>query len=265
MKLSLNRASLTGDLRLTAPGEARAACHMPVRKLATLLWCAFIMMLATGCASTKTIHSQQFITGKLPWPSCIWIYDFAATAAELPTNSVSAAEKDWNSAPRTAKESVADRQLGAEIASQLTGRVQGMGLVAFHAQPGMQPPINDLVIRGCLLSIKEGSVAKRVVVGFGAGGSELRTLVVASQMTRQGLRQLGFATVESGSNKAPGGALALATFLATANPAGLIVSGSMKVYGEASGRSKLAGRAEKTVKEISVRLKERFREQGWVL
>jgi len=36
--------------------------------------------------------------------------------------------------------------------------------------------LNDIVLRGYLLSIEEGSAAKRVAIGFGSGASELRTI-----------------------------------------------------------------------------------------
>jgi hypothetical protein len=52
--------------------------------------------------------------------------------------------------------------------------------------------------------------------------------------------------------------------LATHNPAGLIISTGMKVYGEKSGMSKIEGRADHTAKEIADILKKRFQEQGWI-
>ncbi|MCK7497245.1 MAG: hypothetical protein MZW92_45245 [Comamonadaceae bacterium] len=55
-----------------------------------------------------------------------------------------------------------------------------------------------------------------------------------------------------------------AAFIATANPAGLIISTGMKAYGEMSGKSKVEGRADQTAKEIADVLKERFQEQGWI-
>ena len=51
---------------------------------------------------------------------------------------------------------------------------------------------------------------------------------------------------------------------ATGNPAGLIVSTGMKLYGEETGSSKLEGRAKATAKEIADQLKPRFQEQGWI-
>jgi hypothetical protein len=40
-----------------------------------------------------------------------------------------------------------------------------------------RPQINDILIRGYLVSIQEGSAAKRVAIGFGSGASELKTAV----------------------------------------------------------------------------------------
>ena len=55
-----------------------------------------------------------------------------------------------------------------------------------------------------------------------------------------------------------------AGWLVTGSPVGLIVSGGMKVYGEASGSAKIEGRAKATAKEIADVLKKRFQEEGWI-
>jgi hypothetical protein len=120
------------------------------------------------------------------------------------------------------------------------------------------------MIRGYLLSIEQGSAAERLVLGFGAGASELRTLVEGYQLTAQGLRKLGSGTVDSGGSKTPGAALGVAGLVATGNPAGLIISTGMKIYGEESGKSTVEGRAQQTAKEIASQLKVRFQEQGWI-
>jgi hypothetical protein len=59
-------------------------------------------------------------------------------------------------------------------------------------------------------------------------------------------------------------ALPAAVALATESPVGLIVSGVMKIGGEATGRSKLEGRAEQTAKEIASQLQMRFEDLGWI-
>ncbi|HWY31970.1 MAG TPA: DUF4410 domain-containing protein, partial [Candidatus Acidoferrum sp.] len=147
---------------------------------------------------------------------------------------------------------------------QLVDQIRAMGMWAVPASMGFQPRVNDLVIRGYLVSINEGSATKRVAIGFGSGASQLETAVEVFQMTSRGLVKLGSATVNSGGSKTPGAALGVAAFVATANPAGLIISGGMKAYGEASGSSKVEGRGAATAKEIASELKKRFQQQGWI-
>ena len=229
-----------------------------------LVPCLLALITVAGCASTKVTSRQQLVTGRLPRPAVIWVYDFAATPADVPADSALAGQYAAPPAPQTAEQLAMGRQLGAAIAAQLVEQIRGMGMPAERAAIGTKPQINDIVIRGYLLSVEEGSAAKRVAIGFGAGGSELRTAVEGYQMTAQGLRKLGSGTLDSGGSKTPGAAVGTAAFIATANPAGLIVSSGMKVYGEASGSSKVEGRAKDTAKEIADVLKQRFQEQGWI-
>jgi hypothetical protein len=234
-------------------------------KIAAIVSGVFVMLLAAGCASTNVVGRQQLVTGQLRRPNTIWVDNFVGTAGDLPSDSALAGEKDVDTATPQTEEQIAEgRQLGAEIAAQLVQQINDMGMIAALGGPGTSPEINDIVIRGYLLSVNKGSAAKRVIIGFGAGGSELRTLVEGFEVTDQGLRKLGVGTVQSGGSKGPGAALGVATFLATANPAGLIISSGMKVYGEASGKSTIKGRAQATAKEIATVLKKRFQEEGWI-
>jgi len=130
--------------------------------------------------------------------------------------------------------------------------------------PHQKPAINDIVIRGYLLSVKEGNMAERVAIGFGAGKSSLSTMVEGYQMTDKGLRKLGYGKVNAGGNKSPGMVLGVATFLATKNPAGLIINAGVQTYGETSGNDEVTGRAKATTKEIADVLKKRFTDQGWI-
>jgi hypothetical protein len=229
-----------------------------------IVLCLFVLVAAAGCASTKVTNRQQLVTGQLARPARIWVYDFVATAADVPTDSALAGQYSEGATSQTAEQIATGRQLGAEIAAQLVEQIRGMGLPAERASNGATPRIDDIVLRGYLLSIQKGSAAERVAIGFGAGSSELKTAVEGYQMTDRGLRKLGSGTLESGGNKTPGAALGAATFIATANPAGLIVSTGMKVYGEASGSSTVEGRAKDTAKEIADVLEKRFKQEGWI-
>jgi len=234
---------------------------MKSASMATIAPCLFAMVVAAGCASTNVTNRDELVTGQIPRPDHILVYDFAATDADVPAESALAGQP---SATQTAEEIATGRKLGAQIAAELVQQIRGMGMPAEQASTGTKLQINDLVIRGYLLSIQEGSTAKRLAIGFGSGASELRTAVEGYQMTAKGLRKLGSGILDAGGNKTPGAALGVVALIATGNPAGLIISSGMKVYGEESGSSKVEGRAKQTAKEIADVLKQRFQEQGWI-
>jgi len=224
-----------------------------------------MLVVIAGCASTK-VTERQIIDPqrKIPRPDRILVYDFVATPADMPADSALAGQSTVSPASQTAEQIAMGRQVGAEIAAKLVEEIRSMGLPAEQASTQTIPRINDIVIRGYLLSVEEGSATKRMAIGFGAGASELSVAVEGYQMTAQGLRKLGSGTVESGGSKGPGAAAPLAIALASGNPLGLIVSTGIKVYGETSGSSKIEGRAEQAAKAIVEEMKPRLRQQGWI-
>ena len=264
MKTDINCHHSQDHLALARPGKTPESSSAFRSKLATIASCLVAMVVAAGCASTKISNREQLVTGPIPKPNHILVNNFVATPSDLPADSVLVGESDLDTTPQTPEQIAEGQKLGAEIATQLVEQIRAMGMPAELASSAIQPQLNDIVIRGYLLSINEGSAAKRVAIGFGSGASKLSTMVEGFQMTAQGLRKLGVGTVDAGGSKTPGAALGLATFLATANPAGLIISSGMKVYGEASGNSEVTGRAKATAKEIADVLKKRFQQEGWI-
>jgi hypothetical protein len=221
------------------------------------------LAVVAGCASTSVTNRDQVASSNLPRPGQIWIYPFAATPDEVRPESSLAGQSPADSQPDP--EQVAEGQkLAAQIASGLVEKIHDMGLPAAIGTAGTRPQLNDLVIEGSILSVQAGSAAKRVAIGFSSGQSEMKVAVEGYQMTATGLRKLGSGDVGSAGNKTPGSAVGLAVLVATANPAGLIISTGVKVYGEKSGSSKLEGRAKKIAEEIGAVLKMRFQEQGWI-
>jgi len=223
------------------------------------------LVLVAGCASTTVSDRQILVTQQVPRPNNILVYNFAATPGDAAAaDPALAGQYAGGGTPQTAEQIQAGRQLGAQIASELAADIRDMGLPAQAVPIGTPPQVSDIVIKGYLLSVQAGSEAERLAIGFGAGASELKTAVEGFQMTPQGLRKLGSGTVDSGGSKSPGAAVGVAGLIATGNPAGLIVSTGMKVYGEESGSSKLEGRAKATAKEIADQIKPRFQQQGWI-
>lgn len=229
-----------------------------------IVLCLLTLLVVAGCAKTKITSRAELVTEQLPRPAHIWVYDFAATPPDVPDESALAGQHSEHSTPQTAEHIATGRKLGAEIAAELVEHIRDMGLPAVHGVPGPKPQINDLVIRGYFLSIQEGSAEKRVLIGFGSGTSDLKVAVEGFQVTPQGLRKLGSGTEDSSGGKKPGAALGVAALIATHNPAGLIVSSGMSIYGEKTGKDTVEGRAKQSAKEIADVLKKRFQEQGWI-
>ncbi|MFZ1886722.1 MAG: DUF4410 domain-containing protein [Candidatus Binataceae bacterium] len=197
-------------------------------------------------------------------PNQIWVYNFIANPADMPADSSISGQVGSPSTPPTAEQLEEGRRLGALIASNLVADIQAMGLPAIQAGPGSSPQVGDGVIRGYLVSVQGGSMAQRFVIGFGAGTSEMDTVVEGYAVTPQGWRKLGSGTLTSSGNKTPGMVVPAAVAIATANPIGLIVVGGAKIYGEASGRNGLEGRAKATADAIAEQLKIRFKDRGWI-
>jgi uncharacterized protein DUF4410 len=234
------------------------------RRLTGCLLLPVIVIVLAGCASTKITQREQLVTGPIPRPNTIWVYDFAATAAEIPANSALAGANGVVAPPQTAAQIADGKKLGNQIATALVAQISAMGLPCQLASTATRLQINDITIRGYLLSVEPGSTAKRVAIGFGSGASSLSTMVEGFQMTARGLRKLGNGTVDAGGGKSPGMILGVATFIATKNPAGLIINAGVQTYGQASGSSTVEGRAKATAKVIGDALKQRFQQQGWI-
>jgi hypothetical protein len=227
--------------------------------------CLFALLVAAGCASTKvTEHQSKIDTEKLPRPGHIYVYPFAATPADIPPWSNAVRQYAQPSPPPTQEEIEAGRELGALVARELITELQEMGLSASRGYTNTAPRVNDIVAVGYFEAIEEGKAGKRIVLGFGAGKTELRTSVEGYQMTTAGLRQLGSTELDSAGGKTPGVLVPLAVLAGTGNPIGLIVVGGSKVVGEATDKSKVEGAAKKTAQAIADHLRVKFKEQGWI-
>jgi hypothetical protein len=221
------------------------------------------VVVVAGCASTEVTERQRYEGAKLARPDRIIVHDFTADPADVPPESAFAAQ--LNSAMTPPPQQVAlGHKLGAQVAEKLVADLQGMGLPAVRAAGQPAPRADDIVLRGYFVSVDEGSATQRVLVGFGAGGAELKTAVEAYQMTTHGLRPLARGEVRSGGGELPGMVVPLAVVAATANPIGLVVGGVVKGTGEVTGSDTIEGAAKRTADEIAAQLKTAAEKQGWI-
>jgi hypothetical protein len=224
----------------------------------------FATIAVAGCASTQVTQQTPISNPGMRRPNMIWVYNFVAAPADMPADSSIGNQMSAPSTPPTPEDIEAGRKYGAQIAQSLVADIQAMGLPATQAGPGSVPQVGDGVIRGYIVSAQGGGAVKRFVIGFGAGTTEMDTVVEGYAVTPMGWRKMGSGTLTSSGSKTPGMMVPAAVAIATANPIGLIVVGGMKIYGEASGKNKLEGRAKATADAIAEQLKIRFQDRGWI-
>src|SRR6267154_6113340 len=232
-----------------------------------IVLCLVALVVVAGCASTNVTQQTPMSNPGLARPNQIGVYDFVAAPSDMPADSSLAGQVGAPSTPPTPEEIETGRKYGAMIAQELAKDIQAMGMPAIEAGPGSSPQVGDGVIRGYIVSTEgggAGGMVKRMVIGFGSGTAEMDTVVEGYVVTPQGLRKLGSGTLTSSGNKSPGLIVPAAVAIAAANPVGLIVVGGAKIYGAASGRSGLEGRAKATADEIAAQLKIRFQDRGWI-
>jgi hypothetical protein len=226
---------------------------------------AFLWVLAqfAGCASTEV--TQQMVANNEPLarPHQIWVYDFTATPAEATSNSSNGNEAGVQASRPTAQQLQSGRKLGALIANDLVVDIRAMGLSAAKAGES-SPQVGDDVIRGYVVLVEEGGIAKRFIVGFGAGTSEIDTVAEEYQMTAEGLHKLESWKLDSAGGKTPGIVVPAAMAVVLSNPLGLILASGMKIYGEVSGINTVDGRAKATADKIADKLSITFHERNWI-
>jgi len=170
-------------------------------------------------------------------PNQIWVYNFVANPADMPADSSIGSEVGAPSTPLTADQIQQGRQLGALIAQNLVADINAMGLFRRTGRSGSIAASRRRRNPRLPCLAAGGSAVQRFVIGFGAGTSEMDTVVEGYVVTPQGWRKLGSGTLSSSGGKSPGMVVPAAAAIATANPIGRIVVGGVKIYSETSGRS----------------------------
>ena len=133
------------------------------------------LALVVGCASTDVTQTRK--AGVLPQPDRVLVRDLAVTLADV--------ESDSGLGPTVWREAVGEvggsheleigRAAATALAESLVEKLVAAGIPAQRSRGRAALTPRTLVIAGKFLTVDEGSQTMRVVVGFGAGASEVRT------------------------------------------------------------------------------------------
>jgi hypothetical protein len=156
-----------------------------------------------------------------------------------------------------------EQQVAAIVADRVAAELRDLGLPATRWRGAPPAGTNIYAIEGQFLTIDEGSALRRMIIGFGSGGTEVRTLVQAYYISGGQKSLLGEAEVSAESSKKPG--------LAATLPVGAAVSGIATAASIQSGvglisemNTDVQEGAEDTAEAIVELLKPRMEDHGWI-
>ena len=128
-----------------------------------------------GCAKTKSdvvqgYHGQE----RLPRPERILVYDFAVSPHDVSVNSaIGARIANFVTGTSLSEE---QRKIGRAVANvlaeELVNQFEQRGFTAQRATKAEPPPTRTLAIEGQFVTIDEGNRLRRMVIGFGVGGTK---------------------------------------------------------------------------------------------
>jgi hypothetical protein len=221
--------------------------------------------LLSGCASTQVTDQTQN-TVMLPRPGLVYVYNFAVSPDEVTLQRGIGAEirELAQKEPRTEQEIAVGHQVADALARHLVKEIQALGFPTYRTSAPLPAAGNNLAVKGQFISIDEGNRTERVLIGLGAGRTDVKTMVQVYEYQAGAPTVATRFSVDAKSGRQPGmaesmGAGAIAGHLATS----AAVSAGAQVVGQKYSATVEAD-ADRTAKDIAKQLKQYFVIQGWM-
>jgi hypothetical protein len=218
----------------------------------------------SGCTTVQQLSQYG---GPVPRPDRILVYDLIVSpgAVELDSGLAERIQEATQGTPRTLEEMEVGRKVAAVLSEHLVAEIRRMGLPAQRADGSPPSWGRTVMIKGAVLSIDEGNRTERLVIGLGAGRSDVRAYLSILEVMSQGTRVLDQFEVDAKSDRKPGmvetmGVGAASGRIATA--AAVSVGGS--AASEAFGANVEAD-AQRAARSIANQLKPFFASKGWIV
>lgn len=215
-----------------------------------------------GCASANSRGMRATRTDRLPQPRGIVVYDFEPTANSI---GLDAGRNPSEGGQEINNEDLANRrEVGRVLADVLAEELDDRGFVTSRKSGDVVVPEGMMAIGGQIVTVEEGSRAKRVLIGFGSGRSRLTSAAQLHGITMIGPADLWEYQNTAASGKRPGILTTLPIGVAVQGLTlmGLLVSGGLSTMGELSAVStsnakrmgkELAAAIERTLGQITRR------------
>jgi Domain of unknown function (DUF4410) len=232
---------------------------------AGLAMAAMALTVMAGCARVGTEYVQKSID-VLPRPQLILVHDYQVSPDEVQLDSAlsSRIKRAVKGTPKTEDQLKVEQEVSRTLTTTLVDEIRKLGIPAEPARmaaPGAGPTLS---IEGQIVSINEGNKAKRLVIGFGSGASEVGTLTQVYEVTSGDGRRLieDFYTMAKSSRKPGFGPMA--GFGAAAGLAASHAAAAGGVGAATALSQTVEADVKHGAKQIAKELAKLFVEQGWI-
>ena len=233
---------------------------MTLARRSVIVACLIATLLAAACASADVRKRQSRLeTQSIARPERVFVHDFASKLSGIPDGSAISALNAQRKTPLTPQEIKLGRQLGKSIAKHLVVELRKRGIPAFAAGASPRPRTGDAVIRGEFVTVDDGDRLQRVLIGFGAGAVELRTLAEIYVVVSDVLVPLRSAEIVAEGGKMPG----MVVSLGIGSIADIAVSGASAIVSE-TGDESVDGAARRTAAQIAQLVLAGYARRGWL-
>jgi uncharacterized protein DUF4410 len=225
---------------------------------------ALFSCLLAACTSVS-VDREVGATEQLPPPDRVLVYNFAVTPQEVQLDAIgSAITATLDGTADSEQEIHVGHAVADALARRLVGDIRNMGLYAERAAGPVPPTGIDVLILGQLVSIDEGDAAERMVIGLGAGRSDVQAHVQVYQSAPG--RRIPIETM-SGTAKStlmPGAAETMGVGALTGH---LLVSAAITAGSQVANQTLSANvdsEAGRLADKVSDQLRALFVTQGWI-
>jgi len=233
-----------------------------------LLFAVLLCIPLMGCAPTKVDVMSEY-EGNVAQPDRILIYNFAVSPDEVRLDLGVSAEVQAMAGhpqpPWTEKELEVGHTVANALAAALEAELRKMGYPVFRASGPVETRGDKVVvIEGQLTSVNQGSRAERVVIGLGAGHSDVKTYTQVYDLQPAGRKLLEQFTTNARSSYKPGMAETEGASAALGHWAmGLVAGVGLNVATEKYSDN-VNDDAKRTAEQIAKQLNDFFMNMGWV-
>jgi hypothetical protein len=186
---------------------------MKRRLMSRLLLAVLAAPILAGCSTAKVTGKTSFPTEPITRPAMIYVADFELQAARIQEESGLLPKPDLPDPIRRILPHQTDdpNEMAVNLVNLMSDSIvmdlAKAGYSATKLAPGQQMPSDGWLVRGVFTGVQEGNKLRRVVIGFGAGKTDLQVVTSVDRLgAGSPLKPLYEVQTDATSGNAPGSA-----------------------------------------------------------